>query len=83
MALRDLPPAAAWLLGLAGDQAQPLIFDPFATVGRLLVAGPPRSGRTTVLRSLAHQAGALGICTVVAAPARSPLAATARSSPSA
>jgi S-DNA-T family DNA segregation ATPase FtsK/SpoIIIE len=66
------------VIGLAGDERVPFTVDPFAGAGRLLVAGPPRSGRTTVLRTLAEQAAVAGIDTVVAAPARSPLVESAR-----
>ncbi len=52
--------------------------DLFAGAARLLVAGPPRSGRTTVLCSLAEQARDAGITVRVAAPARSALTATAQ-----
>jgi S-DNA-T family DNA segregation ATPase FtsK/SpoIIIE len=44
----------------------------------MLVAGPPRSGRSTALCALLRQADEAGIRTVVAAPARSPLADAAR-----
>jgi S-DNA-T family DNA segregation ATPase FtsK/SpoIIIE len=65
-------------VGLAGDEAECLHLDPFSGAGRLLVAGPPRSGRSTALRSLAGQAHAAGMHTLVAAPGRSPLAEAAR-----
>jgi S-DNA-T family DNA segregation ATPase FtsK/SpoIIIE len=65
-------------IGLAGDRLDPVAFDPFAGAARLLVAGPPRSGRTTLLRLLAQQAHQAGIATLVAATARSPLAADAQ-----
>jgi S-DNA-T family DNA segregation ATPase FtsK/SpoIIIE len=65
-------------IGLAGDEAECLRIDPFAGAGRVLIAGPPRSGRSTVLRSLARQAVAAGVPTVIAAPARSPLTRAAR-----
>jgi S-DNA-T family DNA segregation ATPase FtsK/SpoIIIE len=79
VALRDLPVAAGRLaLGVAGDRVDPVALDPFAGAGRLLVAGPPRSGRTTVLRLLARQAHAAGISMLVAATTRSPLLDDAR-----
>ena len=82
--LAELPrPAAGLVIGAAGDRGEPLVFDPFAGAGRLVVAGPPRSGRSTLLCSLLRQAEAAGLATVVAAPSRSPLAAsrTGRSGP--
>jgi S-DNA-T family DNA segregation ATPase FtsK/SpoIIIE len=77
--LDELPQVAGRLsIGLAGDQLTTVSLDPFAGGGRLLIAGPPRSGRTTVLCVLARQAAAARIATVVAAPKRSPLAGTAQ-----
>ncbi len=60
-------------LGVGGEAATPVSLDLFAGAGRLLVAGPPRSGRTTLLRSLLAQATDSGADVVVAASARSPL----------
>ncbi len=71
------PPPGLLCLGVAGDRAEPLALDPFAGPGRVLVAGPPRSGRSTLLRVLLRQAHAAGIATLIAAPARSLLAAEA------
>jgi S-DNA-T family DNA segregation ATPase FtsK/SpoIIIE len=61
---------------VAGPYAEPLAVD-LATPGlRLLVAGPPRTGRTTALQVvLAQVADPTGV--LVVAPARSPLARTA------
>lgn len=79
IALAELPQLSGRLsIGLAGDQLATLSVDPFGGAGRVLVAGPPRSGRTTLLRLLARQAAAAGIATIVAAAARSALAAEAR-----
>jgi S-DNA-T family DNA segregation ATPase FtsK/SpoIIIE len=78
VALTELAaPPGRFALGVAGDDAAPVSIDPFSGTSRLLVAGPPRSGRSTVLRVLARQAHAAGIATFVAAPPRSPLAADA------
>jgi S-DNA-T family DNA segregation ATPase FtsK/SpoIIIE len=44
----------------------------------MLVAGPPRSGRTTLLAALAEQAAARPLELVVAAPRHSPLVEIAR-----
>ncbi|MFN2560953.1 MAG: FtsK/SpoIIIE domain-containing protein [Jatrophihabitans sp.] len=79
VALGDLPRGKGLAIGLAGDRSQPLLLDPFAGAGRMLVAGPPRSGRTTLLRSLAQQACAARLPTVVAASSRSACAEAARS----
>jgi DNA segregation ATPase FtsK/SpoIIIE, S-DNA-T family len=67
-------PEGRFTMGLGGDGCELVAVDPFAGAGRILVAGPPRSGRTTVLRLLARQAKACGIATLVAATSRSPLA---------
>jgi S-DNA-T family DNA segregation ATPase FtsK/SpoIIIE len=78
--LADLPAAPRrFALGLAGDDPAPVLADPFAGPARWLVAGPPRSGRTTVLRLLAVQAEAAGLAMLVAATETSPLLAEARS----
>ncbi|WAX56143.1 FtsK/SpoIIIE domain-containing protein [Jatrophihabitans cynanchi] len=85
--VRPLPPqveldalparAGRVLLGVGGDAAAPVAVDLFAGQARLLVAGPPRSGRSTVLRLLLLQLLALDVPMLVAAPARSPLTALA------
>jgi S-DNA-T family DNA segregation ATPase FtsK/SpoIIIE len=79
--LAELPAEPGRLtLGLAGDDPAPVLVDPFAGPGRWLVAGPPRSGRSTLLQLLAVQAHASGIATLVAASERSRLFVGARSS---
>lgn len=65
------------VLGVGGDEAQPVYLDPSGPNGRFLVAGPPRAGRTTVLRSLLRQALLGAVPVAVAAPVRSALAAEA------
>lgn len=82
--IRPLPPDVAlpdlervaqrWVLGLGDDEAAPITLDPGAGI-RLLVAGPPRSGRTTFLRTLLAQT--FGREVAVAAPVRSRLRADA------
>lgn len=62
------------VLGLGGDEAEPVHIDLFAGAGRVLIAGPPRSGRSTVLCSLLAQALDAALAAVVAASPRSPLA---------
>ena len=72
------------MLGVGGDSGQPISIDP--AVGRkagmdvrFLVAGPPRSGRSSVLRVILAQLAARqhGRVLVAAGP-RSPLASAAR-----
>lgn len=70
------------VLGVGGDDATPISIDPFAGAARLLVAGPPRSGRSTVLRTVLCQLSAAAAAgsspptrIVIAAPPRSPLQA--------
>ena len=78
--LAELPAGPGrFALGLAGDDPAPLLVDPFASPARWLVAGPPRSGRTTLLRLLAAQAHTAGIATLIAATEQSALLADARS----
>jgi S-DNA-T family DNA segregation ATPase FtsK/SpoIIIE len=72
----DLPATEAWLLGVGGDEAAPVTLDLTRGTGRILVAGGPRSGRSTVLCSILAQTKVHP--TFVAATARSPLAAAAR-----
>jgi S-DNA-T family DNA segregation ATPase FtsK/SpoIIIE len=67
------------MLGLAGEERSPVGIDPFSGPRRLLIAGPPRSGRSSVLQLLAQQASAAGIRTLVAATGRSPLRGAAES----
>jgi S-DNA-T family DNA segregation ATPase FtsK/SpoIIIE len=66
------------LLGVGGGAAEPLAIDPAVGQGRLLVAGPPRSGRSSLVRSLLVQLVATGRRALVAAPDHSPAAAAAR-----
>ena len=64
-------------LGAGGDAAGAVSVDLFAGAARLLVAGPPRSGRSSTLRTLLVQAVRAGVAVVVAAPRRSPLVGAA------
>ena len=48
------------LLGCGGPEAAPWYWSPRATGGRFLVAGPPRSGRTSTLRVVGRSARAAG-----------------------
>lgn len=61
-------------LGVGGDGAEPIRLDLFASPGTFLVAGPPRSGRTTALTVLGKQLESANIEILVVAPARSELA---------
>jgi S-DNA-T family DNA segregation ATPase FtsK/SpoIIIE len=72
----DLPASKAWLLGVGGDEAAPITLDLTRGTGRILVAGGPRSGRSTVLCSILAQTTVHPV--LVAATARSPLAGAAR-----
>ena len=77
VALADLPRSPGRLvLGVGGDTAGPLAVDLRTGAGRLVVAGPARSGRSTLLRSVLTQTPPSDA--LVAAPPRSPVAAVAR-----
>jgi S-DNA-T family DNA segregation ATPase FtsK/SpoIIIE len=74
----SVAPADATLLGVGGDEAVPVAVDLFAGDARMLVAGPPRSGRTTVLRLILEQGYRRNsIKLLVAAPRRCALATSA------
>ena len=68
---------ARTLLGIGGDAAEPIDVDLFAGDGHWLVAGPPRSGRSTVLISILNQSLRTGEEIVIAAPRRSARAVAA------
>lgn len=75
-AVRYLPrplPSARWALsGVGGDELT--AFGPdFGITPTFLVAGPARSGRSTVLATLALSLLSVGTPVVIGAPARSPL----------
>jgi S-DNA-T family DNA segregation ATPase FtsK/SpoIIIE len=63
---------------VGGDGADPITLDLRLSSGRFLVAGPSRSGRSTVLIGLMEQLMAARSQAVVAAPDRSPVAGWAR-----
>jgi S-DNA-T family DNA segregation ATPase FtsK/SpoIIIE len=69
-------PAGSIVLGLAGDGAQPVQI-PLRPGTAFLIAGPPRSGRSTALLCMLAQLAPQGAQVVIAASARSPLAAAA------
>jgi len=81
----DLAPAAeeqstnrGWaLLGIGGDRLHPLGVDLVVDGPAFVIAGPPGSGRSTTLATVARWLGQHGRPTVVVAPRRSPLTALA------
>jgi S-DNA-T family DNA segregation ATPase FtsK/SpoIIIE len=72
--LDELPTRSGVVLGVGGDDAEPIEIDLFAGTRRLLIAGPARSGRSTLLRSIGLQAESHARVVAVASP-RSALAA--------
>lgn len=62
------------LLGLGGDDAEPVWVPLLVDHVRFLIAGPSSSGRSTTALLIARQAWRAGVGLLVAAPARSPLA---------
>jgi S-DNA-T family DNA segregation ATPase FtsK/SpoIIIE len=76
VSLADLTASAGFRLGVGGDEAIPIALDLAAGARRLVVAGPARSGRSTVLRLLLGQSADRPV--LVAAGPRSPLTARAR-----
>lgn len=87
MRIRPLPTRVAFaslgsteqdmtVLGVGGDDQSPVAVDLFAGGGRLMVAGPPRSGRTTVLRLILKQARHRDV--LICAPRRSALVEAAQ-----
>jgi S-DNA-T family DNA segregation ATPase FtsK/SpoIIIE len=71
------PEPARVVLGLGGDAAELISVDLLSGDGRWLIAGPARSGRTTVLVSMLHQLTRASIDLLVAAPAHSLLSSVA------
>ena len=66
-----------YCLGVGGADGAPVTIDLFRGSRHLLVTGPARSGRTTLLSSILAQAVAAGIAVIAAAPPRSALCAVA------
>ncbi len=90
--VRPLPPVALrsaidrappWCLGLGGDEAVPVSLDPAAVGRRLLVAGPPGSGRSTALATVGTAALTAGHPLCVVGPGPPTLAAYLRRAPGA
>ncbi|MFF5211453.1 FtsK/SpoIIIE domain-containing protein [Streptosporangium sp. NPDC000396] len=72
------PPSPLWaLLGAGGDRLAPLGVDLLAHGPGAVVAGPPRSGRSSALLTAAHSLLARGTPVVLLTPRRSPLRALA------
>ncbi|MEP7022093.1 MAG: FtsK/SpoIIIE domain-containing protein, partial [Pseudonocardiales bacterium] len=71
------PTPGRFTIGAGGDAAAAVSVDLFAGAGRLLIAGPARSGRSSALHTLLVQAVREGVAVVVAAPRRSPLVSAA------
>ncbi|WP_329425888.1 FtsK/SpoIIIE domain-containing protein [Streptosporangium sp. NBC_01495] len=68
------PPSPLWaLLGAGGDSLTPLGVDLLAHGPAAVVAGPPRSGRSTALLTATHSLLSHGTPTVLVTPRRSPL----------
>src|SRR5690606_30362437 len=74
-----LAPSPLWaLLGVGGDALAPVGIDLLAEGPRFTVAGPPRSGRSSALRTIAHSlldqsVGGGLVPVVLVTPRRSPL----------
>jgi S-DNA-T family DNA segregation ATPase FtsK/SpoIIIE len=68
------PPSPLWaLLGAGGDALGPVGVDLLQTSPGFVVGGPPRSGRSTVLETMARSLTGRGISVVLVTPRRSPL----------
>jgi DNA segregation ATPase FtsK/SpoIIIE, S-DNA-T family len=65
-------PPTGLRLGIGGDLAAPVAIDPFSG-SCLIIAGPPRSGRSTALLTILLECDRTGVRVVLAAPSRSPL----------
>jgi DNA segregation ATPase FtsK/SpoIIIE, S-DNA-T family len=64
--LQDLPRSGDRLVvGVGGDRGDAVLIDLFAAPGAFLVAGPPRSGRTTALTLMARQLATKDVDVVV------------------
>jgi S-DNA-T family DNA segregation ATPase FtsK/SpoIIIE len=68
------PPSPLWaLLGAGGDALGPVGVDLLQTSPGFVVGGPPRSGRSTVLETMARSLAGRGVPVVLVTPRRSPL----------
>src|SRR5215218_1202832 len=69
-----VPPSPLWaLLGAGGDTRGPVGVDLLQTSPGFVVGGPPRSGRSTVLETMARSLTGGGVPVVLVTPRRSPL----------
>src|SRR5690242_8191599 len=69
-----VPPSALWAMaGAGGDELSPQGFDVAEEGPGIVVAGPPRSGRSTTLMTMARSLIAQQTPVLVIAPRRSPL----------
>jgi S-DNA-T family DNA segregation ATPase FtsK/SpoIIIE len=67
-------PTPGWaLLGVGGDEMEPIGMDLVADVPTFLIAGPSRSGRSTALMVMAESLLRGGVELVIGTPVRSPL----------
>jgi DNA segregation ATPase FtsK/SpoIIIE, S-DNA-T family len=72
----DAPPRPGWLpIGVGGDDVGPVGFDLRSDGRRLVIAGHPRSGRSTALLALAHALLDDGWPVALVAPSPSPVTA--------
>ncbi|MFI0937798.1 FtsK/SpoIIIE domain-containing protein [Streptomyces sp. NPDC021020] len=68
------PPSPLWaLLGVGGDELQPVGIDLRESGPGFVIAGPPKSGRSTALIAAARSVTAAGVPVVLVSPRRSPL----------
>jgi S-DNA-T family DNA segregation ATPase FtsK/SpoIIIE len=67
-------PSALWaLVGVGGDELGPVGVDLLAEGPGFVLAGPPRSGRSTALQTMVHSLLARDVPVVLVTPRRSPL----------
>ncbi|MFI8302701.1 FtsK/SpoIIIE domain-containing protein [Streptomyces sp. NPDC085927] len=68
------PPSALWaLLGVGGDELHPIGIDLEENGPGFVIAGPPKSGRSTTLMAATESLLRVGTPVVLVAPRRSPL----------
>jgi S-DNA-T family DNA segregation ATPase FtsK/SpoIIIE len=73
-----VPPSDLWaLIGVGGDELAPIGIDLAESGPGFVIAGPPKSGRSTTLMTMARSLVRGGLPVVLAAPKRSPLRAMA------